>query len=92
MASNNACLDLLYCAICANLFARLVSRPRVVQAPPQTIYVQQVPANTYASYHDSISAAATGGATADLPLIACARMCRDEESVAIADPDDTEYA
>ena len=89
MASNNACLDLLYCAACISLWTNVLNRPRVVQQP---IYVQRVPANTYASYHDSISAAATGGATADLPLIACARMCRDEESVASADRNDTEYA
>ena len=78
MANRNPVLDFLLCYACIRL---LTPRPRVVAVP---VASQQY---TYARVGDSVSASATGGALADLPLIACATMTRDEEGVTGAAPD-----
>ena len=68
MASRNVFWDLLFCYACFNLLTP--RRERVI--------VQQVP--VYTTTATAVSAAAAVAATggADLPLIACARIVRDE--------------
>ena len=68
MASRSVLWDFLLCYACIRI---LTPQPRVVAAAPP-------PGYTYARVGDAVSAAATGGALADLPLITCAAMSRDD--------------